>query len=275
MENDRLTILLAEDSEVNQQLVAQILRRKGYDVIVAADGLQAIRLCGQHPVDLFLMDIEMPNLSGLEAAQRIRQLENYADTPIIALTGHDDAENQQVFLDAGMDFCLTKPLNLRKLDEAIKMFYPDQVELSSSSQPKAEQPQALDTSSVGHFAQLFDKEELLEKVGGKLNFALHIMQLFFKGAEEVEPLLVAAIEDMDRDAIRRHAHRIKGSMANASFIAGLDAITQLEKTAQTADQEEMRKLYQHWKKGSIAIHDEFMRMAKAFMAERAAKKPAN
>ena len=264
-----LQILLAEDSQVNQQLTAQILRRNGFSVTIAEDGGRAVACAKEKQFDLVLMDIEMPVLNGIEATGKIRVIDGYQEVPIVALTGNGEEADQQRYIQAGMDDYLVKPVNVTMLTTLISRLFP--LVERVVEQEKTEKDIHVDTEEI----QLFDRRALLEKVGGKMNFALHIIQLFFKGLQEISPSLQAAIDQMDREAIRRNAHRIKGSMANASLIAGLDAIATMEKNAATLNQEEIQTLYDQWAQGTDAIYEKFIEIATAFMAEKEAQKKPN
>jgi len=116
-----LRILLAEDNHVNQKVALKILQKLGYTADVAANGLEAIDALQRHPYDLILMDIQMPEMDGLTATQRIRQSWPAAQQPaIIAVTA--DALNQQRehYLTAGMDDFVSKPIRVPELQAALK-----------------------------------------------------------------------------------------------------------------------------------------------------------
>jgi signal transduction histidine kinase len=105
-------VLLAEDNLVSRRLVEKLLGKKGWNVISAADGLEVLRHCEEADFNLILMDVQMPNMDGLQATMAIRKKEKPAGrrTPIIALTAHAMAEDRERCLLAGMDDYLVKPL---------------------------------------------------------------------------------------------------------------------------------------------------------------------
>jgi CheY-like chemotaxis protein len=106
----RLSILLAEDNPLNQRLAILLLERWGHEVVLAQDGVEAVTLFGQRPFDLVLMDMQMPEMDGLEATRAIREAE--ADgrrTPIIAMTANAMNDDRELCLAAGMDAFLSKP----------------------------------------------------------------------------------------------------------------------------------------------------------------------
>lgn len=118
-----LTVLLAEDSPVNQKLAIGLLRKKGHDVVVANNGQEALDLFQKQSFDLILMDVQMPDMDGFEATGKIRKLEQEgAHTPIIAVTAHAMKGDRERCLDAGMDGYLSKPIRARALYSTIQKF---------------------------------------------------------------------------------------------------------------------------------------------------------
>jgi signal transduction histidine kinase/DNA-binding response OmpR family regulator len=106
-----LRILLAEDIALNQEIITEMLRQYGHQVVVAANGAEAVELAARERFDLVLMDVQMPVMDGVEATRRIRRLPPPAGAvPVIALTANVMASEQARYLGAGMERCLTKPL---------------------------------------------------------------------------------------------------------------------------------------------------------------------
>ena len=118
----QLRILLAEDNRVNQRLATRLLEKHGYSVVVANDGQEALAVLEQQSVDLILMDVQMPNLDGLEATAAIRKKESGsgARIPIVAMTAHAMKGDRERCLGAGMDAYLTKPIQAQELYETIE-----------------------------------------------------------------------------------------------------------------------------------------------------------
>ncbi|AGW14879.1 PAS domain S-box protein [Megalodesulfovibrio gigas] len=118
----RSSILLVEDDPTNRYTIQRLTERLGYIVQAVADGRQALDFLKTSPVDLILMDIQMPVMDGVEATRRIRAGEagqDKAGVPIIALTAYAMTGDKERFLDAGMDGYLAKPVELETLQEAI------------------------------------------------------------------------------------------------------------------------------------------------------------
>jgi CheY-like chemotaxis protein len=113
-------ILVAEDNLVNQQIVRNVLSKQGYHVTLAANGKEAIELLGQNPIDLILMDVQMPEMDGFEAtaAIRARERETGGHVPILAITAHARVDDRERCLACGMDGYLSKPLRAKDLLEA-------------------------------------------------------------------------------------------------------------------------------------------------------------
>lgn len=102
-------VLLAEDDLFNQEVALSLLQNIGFSVDVANDGLEALALAQTHPYHLILMDMQMPNMNGIEATQAIRTQSLNLKTPILALTANAFDEDRQLCLDAGMNDHLPKP----------------------------------------------------------------------------------------------------------------------------------------------------------------------
>ncbi|MGZ8260177.1 MAG: ATP-binding protein [Caldimonas sp.] len=116
-----LRILVAEDNEVNQQVVRAMLENLGHQCELASDGLEVLaKLPGGH-FDLVLMDIQMPNLDGLAATRRIRAMDtSVAQIPIIALTANAMVEDREAYMEAGMNDHVPKPVEMKELSRAIQ-----------------------------------------------------------------------------------------------------------------------------------------------------------
>jgi two-component system, sensor histidine kinase and response regulator len=117
----RLRILLAEDNIVNQRLVVRLLEKYGHTMIVASTGREVLAALTQQPIDLVLMDVQMPDMDGLEATAVIREQERQCGghLPIIALTAHAMKGDQERCLVSGMDDYISKPINAQTLSAAI------------------------------------------------------------------------------------------------------------------------------------------------------------
>ncbi len=119
-----LHILLAEDNRINQAVATGLLRKRGHTVVVASDGREALSLLERSPIDLVLMDIQMPEMDGFAATATIREREKATGRhiAIVALTAHAMQGDRERFLAAGMDDYLSKPIHAQELDKVIERF---------------------------------------------------------------------------------------------------------------------------------------------------------
>jgi two-component system sensor histidine kinase/response regulator len=118
----RLQILLAEDGAVNQEVAVGLLKLRGHRVEVAENGRDAVAAIERQPFDVVLMDLEMPEMDGLEAAAAIRAKERVSGghVPIVAMTAHAVKGFRERCLEAGMDDYITKPINPEELFRAVE-----------------------------------------------------------------------------------------------------------------------------------------------------------
>ena len=108
-------ILLVEDNDMNRDMMSRRLQRKGYEVLMAADGMQAILMAESETPDLILLDMSLPVIDGWEAARRLKASPTTAPVPIIALTAHAMAGDREKALAAGCDDYDAKPVDFPQL----------------------------------------------------------------------------------------------------------------------------------------------------------------
>jgi CheY-like chemotaxis protein len=117
-----LHVLLAEDNKINQAVATGLLRKRGHTVVVASDGREALLLLERLPIDLVLMDIQMPEMDGFAATALIREREKATGgrIAIVALTAHAMQGDRERFLAAGMDDYISKPIHVQELDKVLE-----------------------------------------------------------------------------------------------------------------------------------------------------------
>ena len=108
-------ILLAEDNELNRDMLSRRLQRRGYDVVIAADGQQAVAKSASECPDLLLLDVGLPIIDGLEVARRIRSDPQLCSLPILGLSAHAMQGDKERALAAGCDDYDTKPIDIERL----------------------------------------------------------------------------------------------------------------------------------------------------------------
>ena len=132
-----LRILIVEDNTVNRNLILRLVQKQGHTGILAGNGREALQIIASQPVDLVLMDVQMPEMDGFAATQLIRKAEQQtgAHLPVIAVTAHAIQGDRERCLAAGMDAYVAKPIRLSELlvaiDDAVSTaIYPEQVHLN-------------------------------------------------------------------------------------------------------------------------------------------------
>jgi len=191
---EQLRILLVEDNEVNLELAMHLLTRIGHSVFTVRNGRQAVEAVERDSFDLVFMDLQMPEMDGLEATSRIRAMETAGKprTPIIALTAHAIKGSRERYLEAGMDDYVTKPVRRKELKEAIER-------VMRKSGRWMNPPPAY--SHAQCMAQLEDDQEMFEK----------LVALFVETTPGLLDRLRTALQAGDADLIARTAHKLKGS----------------------------------------------------------------
>ena len=109
-------ILIAEDSADGREVMSMLLSLKGYDVMAAEDGMEAVKVALEKRPDLILMDLELPKLNGIDVARNLRQHNHLKNTPIIIVSGHDPELHRKIALEAGCTDYLLKPIDFDRLD---------------------------------------------------------------------------------------------------------------------------------------------------------------
>jgi CheY-like chemotaxis protein len=113
-------VLLVEDNEMNRDMLSRRLRRRGFEVLIAADGEEGVSMATAEKPDLILMDMSLPVLDGWEATRRLKTTPDTARIPVIGLTAHAMATDRDKCLEAGCDDYDTKPVELARLMEKIE-----------------------------------------------------------------------------------------------------------------------------------------------------------
>jgi len=218
-----LRILLAEDSLVNQKLVLGLLAKQGHTAVVANNGKEAVEAMASQDFDLVIMDIQMPEMDGLEATARIRAEEKQKGVrvPIMAMTAHALKGDRQRCLDAGMDGYIAKPIRAKQLFDAIEILVgsPAEAPTEAAAEPV---PPAADNAPL-------DWSHALHTVRGDRDLLKSVVEAFVSES----PRLMAAIRETvasgDAAALQQNAHTLKGSMQYFGAGRAMELAVQLEK----------------------------------------------
>ncbi|MFO6420640.1 ATP-binding protein [Hylemonella sp. W303a] len=231
-----LKVLLAEDNEINQAIMVQLLQQTGHDVTVAHNGEQAVQLVTQAetPYDLIFMDMQMPVLDGLQATRRIREHEQASGqrTRIVALTANVLPEDRARCLAAGMDGHLGKPIDQGEL----------QTVLGGGTPPPATRamPPAPVTASPAVNASAFDYQRALD---GADALVVRIIAESFRGnwPGQLRALRACAQGD-DVGGLQRGAHALRGVIGNFGATPAASLIRRMESLGAQGDLEQARLL---------------------------------
>lgn len=114
------TVLIVEDNDKNMKLARDVLQAKGYATLEAVNGEDGVRLALKHRPDLVLMDIQLPDINGVEAFTRIRANADTANIPVVAFTASVTPMDRHRITDAGFDGFIGKPINLKEFLETVR-----------------------------------------------------------------------------------------------------------------------------------------------------------
>ncbi|MBF0135221.1 MAG: PAS domain S-box protein [Magnetococcales bacterium] len=204
-------VLLVDDNRINQQIARELLEDVGITVTIANNGREAVAAVNQDVCDIVLMDIQMPEMDGLQATRIIRTNPRFANLPILAMTAHAMAEDRQVSLAAGMNDHITKPIDPDALYATLARWLPLQDRTTSTSahpvQPQCEHPDA------GSFPASIPGIDLvvgLRSVRGNRPLLIRLLLNFHQDYENVIPRMHASLAQNDLDTVQRTAHTLKG-----------------------------------------------------------------
>ena len=227
-----LRVLLAEDNPVNQRLAMRILERLGHKVQVVNNGKEAIGRAQAENFDLILMDVQMPEVDGLEATTAIRAAEagTGKHIPIVAMTAHAMKGDRENCLSAGMDGYLSKPIRIDELKQAIS-----EVEKAGDAGPSPAQ---------NSFRAIGRLESLLDAVMGNRALLVEMAGLWLADSAKQEKQIRDGLDSGDAMMVQRAAHALKGSVGTFQACAAQEAANQLEISAKGADLVGARKAFE-------------------------------
>jgi CheY-like chemotaxis protein/signal transduction histidine kinase/HPt (histidine-containing phosphotransfer) domain-containing protein len=228
-ERRRLRILLAEDNAVNRRVAVGLLEKRGYEVLTATNGREALATLEREQVDAVLMDVQMPEIGGLEATAAIRERERKSGghLPIIAMTAHAMKGDRERCLAAGMDDYVSKPVRPSDLYAALERAVPRSVPARETA-PAAATVTITPAPAAGSDDAPVDRTALLERLEGDTQLMEEIIHLYHESCPDLLRELQEAAARRDAGAICRSAHALKGMVAHFGAPAATQALIDLE-----------------------------------------------
>jgi len=226
-------VLVADDNAVNLKVACAMLLKLGYAVRTAVDGREAVEAVaraaarpGEPAIDAILMDVNMPEVDGLEATRQIHAAFGNQAPPIIAVTAGASDEDRLRCEAAGMDDYLTKPLQVAALAQTLEKWL-----VTGPAQARAEQAAA--ASGDDHVLDLARLEEFREYDDEALTMTREVVSLFLTDTPARLEGVAAAIATGDAQALATAAHALKGSAGNVGAVALQRQASELEALAKS------------------------------------------
>jgi len=226
-----LRILVAEDNPVNQQLALHLLERRGHSAIVAENGREALTAMTKHKFDLVLMDVQMPEMGGLEATRAIRENEKSTGehVPIVAMTAHAMQGDRERCLEAGMDGYLAKPLDPKIFEQTVE---------DMASPQDATEKETSDVKSK----EAVDAPTLLARFSGDLKLVKILVKTFRADCSRMLSRIRGASTARNAAALADAAHAFKGAAGNFGNSAVFETAREIEKLARQGKLDGAREL---------------------------------
>jgi CheY-like chemotaxis protein/HPt (histidine-containing phosphotransfer) domain-containing protein len=220
-----LRILVAEDNVVNQRLALRLLEKMGYRADVAANGLEAVEAVERQDYDLVLMDVQMPEMDGVEATRHILEREVDGERPwIVAMTAEVMRGDREGFLAAGMNDYVAKPIRPQELVAAITRT-PRRRTAAATADAEVGRP-SVDASVLARLA---------ESMGGDDAFVAELIEQFVTDSPALVKAARQGLEAGDADEVRRAAHTLKSNAATFGANELADRSSRLEAAARAGE----------------------------------------
>lgn len=229
-----LAILVVEDNDINQQIITEFLKKDGHFVTVVDSGSDAIDYFQDNNVDLVLMDLGLPDMSGIDATKimRKKELEKEKHIPIIALTASTERKEKERCFIAGMDDFITKPIRSLDLLNCVRKY---------AGKPISVIEPEKDDHRIPHTA-LLNEKAIWDRLSGNRKLLTNLVQTFLETSPDLFSKIEISLNERNYKRIEYYAHSLKGAVAYFSEKEVYQTCLKLEKAALKKDFSACQKL---------------------------------
>ncbi len=240
-----LSLLLVEDNFTNQQVTLGMLKNLGLNADIASNGKEALSALEKRSYDLVLMDVQMPEMDGLEATRIIRNPDSDVldhQTPIIAMTAHALTGDKEKCLEAGMNGYIAKPVSSKNLINTLKEWLPEPKSVSTDIRAKLKNYGQKKEEKNLKNKVIWDRKLMMDRLMLDDDFAATVVKTFLEDVPEKIDMLKKNVQNSDFEAAQRIAHTIKGASGNINAEALRENICLVEKALQVKNISKARSL---------------------------------
>lgn len=226
--NNRCDVLVAEDNPINQMVIRKVLKNLGHQVTIVENGRKAVDAALDHDFDIILMDVQMPEMDGVEATRAIREHEEQQGSdksiPIVAVTAHAMKGDREEFLAAGMNAYVSKPFTPVELETTICSLVDklSNAEKSSVSGPRV--------ASI-------NRSELRTQVACDIDLLREVAEMFFEDGPQMLVTIDSALKEGRNDLAIREVQKLQSSLVALAAHPAVGLATELERILGTEDED--------------------------------------
>jgi CheY-like chemotaxis protein/HPt (histidine-containing phosphotransfer) domain-containing protein len=238
-----LRVLLCDDNVINQKVALRLLQQMGYKADVAANGLECLQALERLPYDIIFMDVQMPEMDGIEATRQIRERQKNPSTPgnfkpgiaIVAMTANAMQGDREKCISAGMDDYLSKPIRPEDIRKILELWGPKATAASAAAAAPAPTPVAtaaptrIAATPAAKLPPPVDMDRLLDFANGDPANLRELVDLYVEQTSKQLVQLAAAVDDKQGDVVKRVAHSCSGASSTCGMAVIVPMLRELER----------------------------------------------